>query len=58
MGQKIVIGNPREVKQKLMELQTLYKADEIMIITITHRFEDRVQSYRLIAEEMLAEGNR
>lgn len=57
MRQKMVIGNPREVKQQLMELQTSYKADEIMIITITHRFEDRVQSYRLIAEEMLSEGN-
>jgi luciferase family oxidoreductase group 1 len=51
MKKKMVIGNPREVKQRLMELKTQYQADEIMIITITHRFQDRIQSYQLIANE-------
>ncbi|MFC3885064.1 LLM class flavin-dependent oxidoreductase [Bacillus songklensis] len=55
MRKKMVIGNPREVKQRLLELKTLYQADEIMILTITHRFEDRVQSYRLIANEFLTD---
>ncbi|PLS14607.1 LLM class flavin-dependent oxidoreductase [Bacillus sp. M6-12] len=54
MKQKMVIGNPHEVKQKLVELQKQYQADEIMVITITHRFEDRANSYRLIADEQLA----
>ncbi|MDE3838683.1 LLM class flavin-dependent oxidoreductase [Bacillus methanolicus] len=55
MRNKMVIGNPREVKQQLIELQTLYEADEIMIITITHSYEDRIQSYKLIANEVLSE---
>ncbi|EIJ81377.1 bacterial luciferase family protein [Bacillus methanolicus PB1] len=53
MRKKMVIGNPREVKQQLIELQTLYEADEIMIITITHSYEERIQSYKLIANEVL-----
>jgi luciferase family oxidoreductase group 1 len=53
MRNKMVIGNPREVKQQLLELQTLYQADEIMIVTITHSYEDRAQSYKLIAHEVL-----
>jgi luciferase family oxidoreductase group 1 len=55
MRNKMVIGNPQEVRQQLFELQTLYKADEIMIITITHSFEDRIQSYQLIANEILSD---
>lgn len=53
MKQKMVIGNPQLVKRKLMELQETYHADEIMIVTITHSPKDRVQSYQLIAKEIL-----
>lgn len=53
MKQNMIIGNPHVVKQKLNELQTLYKVDEIMIVTITHSPKDRIQSYQLIAEEIL-----
>ena len=53
MRQNMIIGNPHEVKQKLFELQTKYQADEIMINTITYSPEDRIQSYELIAKEVL-----
>lgn len=53
MKKNMIIGNPHVVKQKLNELQSLYKVDEIMIVTITHSPEDRIQSYQLIAEEIL-----
>ena len=53
MKQNMIIGNPHVVKQKLNELQVLYKADEIMIVTITHSPLDRIHSYQLIAEEIL-----
>ncbi|WP_342507929.1 LLM class flavin-dependent oxidoreductase [Sporosarcina sp. FSL K6-2383] len=52
MRQNMIIGNPHEVKQKLFELQTNYQANEIMINTITYSPEDRIQSYKLIAEEV------
>lgn len=48
----MIIGNPYEVKQKLVELQTIYQADEIMINTITHAPKDRIHSYKLMAKEI------
>ncbi|MER2113992.1 MAG: LLM class flavin-dependent oxidoreductase [Solibacillus isronensis] len=56
--QKIIIGNPQEVKHKLFELRTKYKADEMMINTITHLPEDRIRSYELIAKAVYSEENR
>ncbi|MDV2888252.1 LLM class flavin-dependent oxidoreductase, partial [Alkalihalophilus pseudofirmus] len=41
LSRKMIIGNPKEVKEELLTLQTQYKADEMMIVTITHRYEDR-----------------
>ncbi|MFD2926140.1 LLM class flavin-dependent oxidoreductase [Halobacillus naozhouensis] len=54
MKKKMVIGNPKTVKQNLIDLQRLYLADEIMIITITYDYGERIQSYKLIAEEILS----
>jgi luciferase family oxidoreductase group 1 len=53
LKQNMIIGSPKMVKEKLVHLQTKYKADEIMILTITHSPKDRIKSYKLIAEEML-----
>jgi luciferase family oxidoreductase group 1 len=53
MRQNMIIGNPNEVKQQLIELQTNYQADEIMINTITHSPKDRIRSYELIAKEVM-----
>ncbi|MEH7415379.1 LLM class flavin-dependent oxidoreductase [Neobacillus drentensis] len=47
----MIIGNPKKVIKKLYERASLFLADEIMIVTITHSPEDRVKSYQLIAEE-------
>ncbi|GEL05344.1 LLM class flavin-dependent oxidoreductase [Rummeliibacillus stabekisii] len=55
--QNMIIGNPHEVKQKLDELQTMYGADEFMINTIVYSPEERIQSYRLIAKEVLGQPN-
>lgn len=53
MRQGMIIGNPQEVAQSIQELQDKYNADEIMIVTITHSQLDRIQSYKLIAEQIL-----
>jgi luciferase family oxidoreductase group 1 len=53
MKQNMIIGSPKKVKQQLYELQAEYHADEIMIVTITHSPEDRIESYKLIAREVL-----
>jgi luciferase family oxidoreductase group 1 len=51
---KMIIGNPIEASLELKKLQKLYNADEVMVITITHRYEDRIRSYELLSEEIKA----
>ncbi|WP_462413412.1 LLM class flavin-dependent oxidoreductase [Neobacillus sp. Marseille-QA0830] len=48
--QRVLIGGPQKVYQKLSEIQAKYLADEIMIVTITHDPKDRVRSYELISQ--------
>ncbi|MFD1358813.1 LLM class flavin-dependent oxidoreductase [Fictibacillus halophilus] len=55
---KMIIGTPHQVKQELLKLQKLYNTDEMMVVTITHRYEDRIRSYELLAEEMITKHNR
>ena len=51
MKQKMIIGNPQKVYNKLKDLQDKYNANEIMIVTITHSPDDRIRSYQLISEK-------
>lgn len=53
MKERMVVGSPNEVKDRLYGLQDQYKVDEMMILTITHSPEDRMKSYELIAKEIL-----
>ena len=58
MKQNIIIGNPIEVKAKLVEIQQTYKVDEMMLLTNTYSPEDRIHSYQLIADIFtLSSGN-
>lgn len=50
---KMIIGTPDEVKSKILEIQSHVLADEIMIVTITYSSKDKLQSYRLIAEQFI-----
>ena len=50
MKQKIIIGDPNEVKAKLIEIQRQYKVDEMMLLTNTYTPKDRKDSYQLIAD--------
>ncbi len=54
MKRNIIIGNPNVVKKELQSLRNKYGCEEIMISTNTISYEDRVQSYRLIAKALLA----
>ncbi|MEK5503798.1 LLM class flavin-dependent oxidoreductase [Bacillus sp. FSL M8-0168] len=47
---RMVIGTKEQVKQQLLALAGAYGADEIMAVTITHDFRDKLNSYRLLAE--------
>jgi luciferase family oxidoreductase group 1 len=47
------VGSPRTVASHLERLREATDADELLVTTITHRHEDRVRSYRLLADEWL-----
>jgi luciferase family oxidoreductase group 1 len=48
---RVITGKPGEIKLKLTWLAEDYKVDEIIAVTITESFEDRLTSYRLLAEQ-------
>jgi len=45
------VGSAASVAAQLEWLREATDADELMVTTITHRHEDRIRSYRLLAEE-------
>jgi len=47
---RAIVGDPETVKQGLLEVQKLYDAEEVMIVTITHDHNHRRKSYELIAQ--------
>jgi luciferase family oxidoreductase group 1 len=45
-----IVGTPPQVKAALEDLAARYGIDEMVVVTITHAFADRVRSYELLAE--------
>ncbi|SNR59466.1 luciferase family oxidoreductase, group 1 [Hymenobacter mucosus] len=48
--QRIVSGTPDQVKEELTALAASYKVDEVVAVTITHDYDDRLRSYELLAD--------
>lgn len=44
------IGTPQQVKKKIDALVALFKPDELMTVTVTYAFEDRIRSYEMLAD--------
>ncbi|MFZ4453960.1 LLM class flavin-dependent oxidoreductase [Salibacterium aidingense] len=53
MRQHMMVGNPAEIKEQLIACQSNYGTDEIMIISTILSPEEREESYRRIAKEIL-----
>jgi alkanesulfonate monooxygenase SsuD/methylene tetrahydromethanopterin reductase-like flavin-dependent oxidoreductase (luciferase family) len=47
---RMIVGTPDEVKEKLFVMAQFYGVDEIVVATFADTFEDRVRSYELLAE--------
>jgi len=47
---RFIVGAPGTVRLALDALAREYRADEVMIVTITHDHTDRLRSYELLAE--------
>ncbi|MDP9047670.1 MAG: hypothetical protein M3N14_05995, partial [Bacteroidota bacterium] len=50
---RVITGTPAQMKDKLIRLANNYDVDEIVAVTITEDFEDRLMSYKLIADTFL-----
>lgn len=48
---RAVIGDPRQVRERLLELREQFDADELMLLTITGDYASRLKSYELLARE-------
>ena len=48
---RVITGKPDAIKAKLIRLADEYQVDEIIAVTITEDFDDRLTSYRLLAEQ-------
>lgn len=48
---RTIVGTPAQVRDRLEELRSLAGADELILMTNTHSYDDRVRSYELLAEE-------
>lgn len=48
--QRVVAGTPAMVKERLSNLAESYGVDEIIAVTIAEDFNDRLQSYKLLAD--------
>ncbi|WP_375434320.1 LLM class flavin-dependent oxidoreductase [uncultured Hymenobacter sp.] len=48
--QRMVSGNPEQVRAQLEKLAATYGVNEITAVTITYDFQDRLRSYELLAE--------
>lgn len=47
---RMIVGTKEQVKEKIVRMSEDYNATEFMIVTITHEFEAKLKSYRLLAE--------
>ncbi len=50
------IGDPRQVRERLLAIAAELDADELVVLTITYAFEARVRSYELLAEAFGLDG--
>ena len=51
----LIFGAPEEAGAELTRLSEAYQVEEFMIVTITHNIEDKINSYRLLANQLLTE---
>lgn len=47
---RMIVGNPDQVEAQILKLSQDYHTTEFMIVSIVHDFEDKLNSYQLIAE--------
>ncbi|MFD1030335.1 LLM class flavin-dependent oxidoreductase [Metaplanococcus flavidus] len=49
---RMVVGNPKQVADRLEDLAEEYGADEVMLVSIAYDFESKLKTFRLVAEQL------
>jgi len=49
---RMIVGTPKQVVDRLESLAASYAADEVMLVSLAYDFQDKLETFRLIAEEM------
>lgn len=55
---RMIVGSPRTVKERIEALANAYGVKEIIVVTITYHFEDRLRSYELLADAFELESQK
>lgn len=50
---RMIIGTPKSARSQIEQLASDFMADEVMLVMITYDFQDKLNAYELIANEML-----
>jgi luciferase family oxidoreductase group 1 len=53
VSKRVLVGDPQQIKEKLLMLQNNYGTDEFMIVTMTPEYKERIRSYELIADVLI-----
>lgn len=53
---RMIVGTPAQVVDQLEKLVEEYAADEVMLVSIAYHFNDKLTTYRLVAEEIKMRG--
>ena len=53
----VVHGSPEVAVHKLLDIQALHHADEIIVVTAINDFQKRLRSYELLSQAMTNRGN-
>jgi len=53
----MILGNAQECKKEIIELAKIYGVDEVMIVNVTYSFENRKDTYKLLAKEFSLKNN-
>ncbi|WP_233268906.1 LLM class flavin-dependent oxidoreductase [Mucilaginibacter lacusdianchii] len=53
---RVVTGTPDEIKDKLTRMANTYNVGELIAITIAEDFDDRLESYQLLAQQFNLSG--
>lgn len=49
---RMIVGDPTQVRERILQMLQAYQTNEAMIVTITHDYDARIRSYQLIAEAL------